>query len=245
MTRKTLDHYVSAINRTNPTHPVLIIDPLRRFALGSIKEDEDASAYRALTSELCHRIGGTVIDVHHETKVRNIEQASESRQGGHVGLGSTALFDLARQAFTLRLANADEALSMGLMDVSDTVARTGHVVLEHAKADEGEINRNIYLKRGVGGVLSQIDVAEVALDRVDEAKGFYPVGVREEEARAEFVARLRRLPPRMRSLRDDSYARDKYMGEKWNTVGRLAEWLSYGEMAGFFQIKKRVGLCIL
>jgi hypothetical protein len=218
---------------------------LRRFAPGNIKEDEDASNYRALTFELGHRINGTVIDVHHETKVRNIEQASESRQGGHVGLGSTALYDLARQAFTLRLANGDEALSMGLDDVSDTVTRMGYVVLEHAKADEGEMGRNIYLKRGNGGVLNQVNVAEVAMDRIESAKGFYPVGALEDEARAEFVAKVRRMPPRIRDLRDQNTVRKRFMGEKWESAGRLTDWLAYAEMAGFVEVKKRGGLVVL
>jgi hypothetical protein len=245
LTRKTLNHYVEAINRCNPISPVLIIDPLRRFAPGNIKEDEDASNYRALTFELGHRINGTVIDVHHETKVKNIEQASESRQGGHVGLGSTALFDLARQAFTLRLANADEAMSMGLSDVSDTVVRMGYVVLEHAKADEGEIGRNIYLRRGCGGVLNQIDVAEVAMNRVESAKGFYPVGVVEDEARAEFISKVRRMPPRIRDLRDQATVRKRFMGERWGDRERMSDWLAYAEMAGFIEVKKRGGLVVL
>jgi hypothetical protein len=83
------------------------------------------------------------------------------------------------------------------------------------------------------------------MDRIESAKGFYPVGALEDEARAEFVAKVRRMPPRIRDLRDQNTVRKRFMGEKWEGAGRLTDWLAYAEMAGFVEVKKRGGLVVL
>ncbi len=132
------------------------IDP----ALGVTEGDEMSPAHQRRLGELVDRIaiesGACTVLATHSTKA--IHQLDEV--GSHASRGSGAITDAVRGEFVLRNMTADEARRFG---VEDRAERQRYVQLTATKGNRlpPEAFVPVWLKRGAGGLLSQVSLEQV------------------------------------------------------------------------------------
>lgn len=132
------------------------IDP----ALGVTEGDEMNQAHQRRLGELVDRIaietGACVVLTTHAAK--SLHQAEEL--GSHSSRGGGAITDAVRGEFTLRTMTAEEARKFG---VQDRAERQRYVQLAATKGNSlpPEAYEPVWLRRGHGGMLSEVSLAQV------------------------------------------------------------------------------------
>jgi len=154
-------HFTGLVERCKriPDLAFIGLDP----ALGLTEGDENSQTHQRRLGSLCDRLAiesaAAVVLVAHAAKA--LQSAEEV--GSHSSRGGGAITDAVRAEFTLRTMTAPEARAAGITDLEE---RKAHVQLVATKGNElpPAAFVPIWLKRGNGGVLAQVEL-EQAGDR--------------------------------------------------------------------------------
>lgn len=148
-------HFTGLVERCKriPDLAFIGLDP----ALGLTEGDENSQTHQRRLGSLCDRLaiesGAAVVLVAHAAKA--LQSAEEV--GSHSSRGGGAITDAVRAEFTLRTMTAPEARAAGITDLEE---RKAHVQLVATKGNElpSAAFVPVWLKRGNGGVLAQVEL---------------------------------------------------------------------------------------
>lgn len=150
-------HFTGLLERCKQIDDLVFIglDP----ALGLTEGDENNQTHQRRLGEMADRLaiqtGAAVVLVAHAAKALQ----SVDELGSHSSRGGGAITDAVRGEFTLRTMTAQEARAFGIVDIEE---RKAHVQLVATKGNElpPAAFVPVWLKRGDGGVLAQVDLGE-------------------------------------------------------------------------------------
>ena len=132
-----------------PDLRLIILDPISRFRAGDENDNEAATRFVEALEQIRKETGVTVLCAHHSRKGSDGKDADSIR-------GASALVDAFRFAATLAKIRPDEAKKMR-MDESEVKSLVHfNVVKSNYRTDVDEM----WLRRGVGGVLRPTDAPE-------------------------------------------------------------------------------------
>lgn len=216
-TLKETDHAKELFELAKRTPELVFIglDP----ALALTEGDELNQAHQRRLGEFVDRLalesGACVVLVSHAAKA----MANADEVGSHNSRGGGAITDAVRGEYVLRTMTAAEAKRHGITDV---VERKSHVQLVLTKGNciPPTAYAPVWLKRGPGGLLSQVELEEVETGSI---------GRREQKALDILVELARKSVPSLKEWRaacieagivtgNNDFAREKAMGRIRNKL---------------------------
>lgn len=193
-----------------PDCKLIIVDPAIRFFAGNENDAADVTRFIEQLERIRAETGGTVICAHHISKAAQREgSASQS-----AARGSSAFVDNSRAVFQVTVMTQSEAETFGIKEDE----RQQHVKFSVVKTNYTTACEPVWLKRGLGGVLS--------FERLDDSDA------RREEAILHQIAEVVRNHATKDTYFSANQFRDIYGGKK-NRFG-------VGEHA----LRKYIGLAI-
>lgn len=132
-----------------PDLRLIILDPISRFRAGDENDNEAATRFVEALEQIRKETGVTVLCAHHSRKGSDGKDADSIR-------GASALVDAFRFAATLAKIRPDEAKKMRMDESEVKNLIRFNVVKSNYRTDVDEI----WLRRGVGGVLRPTDAPE-------------------------------------------------------------------------------------
>lgn len=140
-----VDQIINVANEI-PDCKLIIIDPAIRFFAGNENDAADVTRFIEQLERIRAETGGTVICAHHISKAAQREgSASQS-----AARGSSAFVDNSRAVFQVTVMTQSEAETFGIKEDE----RQQHVKFSVVKTNYTTACEPVWLKRGLGGVLS-------------------------------------------------------------------------------------------
>lgn len=230
---KELINSVNAVARNS--RPIILVDPLITFAEGDENDNKAMGQVIDMFRALRNHTDSSVMFMHHAGK----SEGAEYR-------GASALKDGVRQAYSMKQMTDEERARVTVNEVGEEDWNK-YVMLRHTKADEGEIQAPIHLRRVGEGILTRVEVITEEARGVEAMRAMLVVDAGEETARLGFVERVVTLIQRVgedgRLLALSPYIRDArsrrdLLGERWcvgsrdEQEARVRRWVDWAVARG-------------
>lgn len=157
---KAIDWVVKAVN-TMPDTLLTILDPISRFKSGDENNQDDMTKFVNALERIRSETGSGVLAVHHANK-------ASMREGGateqYAARGASALTDGVRWQANMAKMHPDEAKDYGIK--KDQAGNFVQIAV--AKTNYTAPFSGVWLNRGLGGVLTSIEIDTFKKKRSDE-----------------------------------------------------------------------------